>query len=225
VAALWAANFFCGCILFGTYNVRFTYLSQGELCTGSLPSKLGGIMGRFREVAGLLLVILAGASLCSAQKKSITIVLKDGHQKTFSTADVSRIEFKNDAMIVNHDGRQESIPLANVVRMDFGGTTSTAQPFGRNHFIGKWKVWEGPDQSSFIITLAPNGEATKSHGAPHGTWALVDGEAHISWDDGWHDVIKKVGDGHEKFAYEPGRPLTDPPSNVTSAVNLNDQSM
>ena len=182
-------------------------------------------MGRFRVVAALILVVLAGALLCSAQRKSITIVLKDGHQKTFSTADVSRIEFKNNAMIVTHEGKQESIPLADVARMDFGTVASTARPFGRNHFIGKWKVWETGHESSFVITLEPNGEASKTHGAPHGTWVLVDGEARISWDDGWHDVIKQVGDTHEKFAYEPGRPLTDPPSNVTSAVNLNDQSM
>ena len=185
-------------------------------------------MARFRVVAAVLVGILAGALLCSAQNKSdkVTIFFKDGHQKTFSTADLLRIEFKNDAMIVSHEGRQEKIQLADVVRMDFGGGSSSKSiPPGRNHYIGKWEVREGPDMSRFTITLEPDGQATKSHGAPHGTWVLVDGEARISWDDGWHDVIKKVGDKHEKFAYEPGRPLTDPPSNVTTAVNLTDQPM
>jgi hypothetical protein len=47
---------------------------------------------------------------------------------------------------------------------------------------------------------------------------VVDGEARISWDDGWHDVIRKVGAKHEKFAYEPGKSFSDPPANVTAAV-------
>ena len=181
---------------------------------------------RFRVIAAVILALVVGSLLCSAQKKaekSITVVLKDGHQKTFSTADVSRIEFKNDAMIVVHGGQQESIPLADIARMDFGSPT---MPVGRNHFIGKWQVRENENSiSTFTITLDPNGQATKTLGSPHGTWVLVDGEARISWDDGWHDIIKKVGDKHEKFAYEPGKPLTGEPSNVTTAKSLNDQSM
>jgi hypothetical protein len=181
---------------------------------------------RFRVVTAVIFAILIGALVCSAQKasdKSVTVVLKDGHQKTFSTANISRIEFKNDAMIVTHGGQAESIPLNNIARIDFGGSPL---PVGRNHFIGKWQVREDENSiSTFIITLDANGQATKTLGSPHGTWVLVDGEARISWDDGWHDVIKKVGDKHEKFAYEPGKPLTGDPSNVTTAKSLNDQSM
>ena len=73
------------------------------------------------------------------------------------------------------------------------------------------------------ITLKSNGDATKSIGSTHGTWVVVDGEARIAWDDGWHDVIRKVGSKHEKFAYEPGKSLDDEPSNVTNAVNLEAQ--
>jgi hypothetical protein len=47
----------------------------------------------------------------------------------------------------------------------------------------------------------------------------VDGEARIAWDDGWHDVIRKVGTTHEKLAYEPGKSLDDQSSNVTAARN------
>jgi hypothetical protein len=48
---------------------------------------------------------------------------------------------------------------------------------------------------------------------------VVDGEARISWDDGWHDAIRKVGTTHEKRAYEPGKSFDDQPSNVTAARN------
>ena len=33
---------------------------------------------------------------------------------------------------------------------------------------------------------------------------MVDGEARIAWDDGWHDLIRKVGPKHEEVAFEPG---------------------
>jgi hypothetical protein len=48
---------------------------------------------------------------------------------------------------------------------------------------------------------------------------MADGEARISWDDGWHDAIRKVGTKHEKVAYEPGKSFSDTPSNVTTARN------
>ena len=67
--------------------------------------------------------------------------------------------------------------------------------------------------------LEANGDAKKTLGSSHGTWTLVDGQARISWDDGWHDVIRKVGGKHEKLAYEPGKSFDDPPTNVTAARN------
>src|SRR5580704_14507875 len=90
---------------------------------------------------------------------------------------------------------------------------------GRAHFIGKWEVGEGNNSGTFFITLDADGEARKTLGSSHGTWTLVDGEARISWEDGWHDVIRKVGTRHEKLAYEPGRSFGDSPSNVTAARN------
>jgi hypothetical protein len=48
---------------------------------------------------------------------------------------------------------------------------------------------------------------------------VVDGEARIAWDDGWHDAIRKVGTKHEKVAFEPGKTFSDEPSNITDAVN------
>ena len=166
--------------------------------------------------------------MCQAQKKSdnsITVVFKDGHQKNFSIADGSRIEFKNGAMQVSQNGHQETIPVADVLRIDFDAAGSKPLPLGRNHFIGKWEFGEGQNMGSFFVTLDPDGQARKSIGAPHGTWVVVDGEARISWDDGWHDVIRKVGDKHEKFAYEPGKSLNGEPSNVTQAKSLNNQPM
>ena len=41
--------------------------------------------------------------------------------------------------------------------------------------------------------------------------------ARITWDDGWHDAIRKRGSGHEKAAFEPGKTFDDSPSNVTVA--------
>jgi hypothetical protein len=121
---------------------------------------------------------------------SIVIVFKDGHQKTFNLSDIARIEFTAPA-------REVAIP-------------------GRGHFQGKWKVGDGAG-GTFLITLNPDGEATKSIGSGHGTWTVVNGEARISWDDGWHDAIRRVGKKYQKAAFAPGKTFSDKPSNVAEA--------
>jgi hypothetical protein len=133
-----------------------------------------------------------------ADKDAIVIVFKDGRQQTFSLADIERIEFKS--------------PL------------SRAVVTGLNSFLGKWKVGNGAG-GTFFITLERDGVASKSIGSSHGTWTVVDKEARISWDDGWHDAIRKVGTKFEKFAYEPGKSFTDQPSNVTDAKNTEAQPL
>jgi hypothetical protein len=186
-------------------------------------------MGRWRIGSAALMVFLFlfAALVCPAQNKpkSITIVLKDGHQRNISIPEGSRIDFKNGNMLVNHGGQQDSIPVADIVRMEFVAASSKSLPLGRNHFVGKWEFGEGNGMGSFYVTLDADGQAHKSIGSPHGTWAVVDGEARINWDDGWRDVIRKVGTKHEKFAYEPGKSLSDEPSNVANAKSLNDQPM
>lgn len=172
------------------------------------------------------LVVFAAAVVCSAQKsKSMTVVLKDGHQKNIVIPDGSRIEFKGDSMIVSHEGREENIPVSNIVRIEFVPAGVKMMPLGRNHFIGKWEVGEGVGRAKFLVTLDADGQAHKSIGAEHGTWVLVDNEARISWDDGWRDVIRKTGDSYEKVAYEPGKSLSDEPSNVTKAQRANPEPM
>ena len=133
------------------------------------------------------------AAPASPDVNSIVIVFKDGRQQTFSTADIERIEFKSPA-------------------------SNTAILRG-NSFIGKWKVGEG-NGDSFYVTLNRDGSASKSIGASHGTWTIVDNEARISWDDDWHDAIRKVGTKYEKRAFEPGKSFTDKPANVTEARKI-----
>lgn len=139
---------------------------------------------------------LTGFAAAGDEQNSLVIVFKDGHQQSFSMADVARIEFKT----------AESVPSA-----------------GRGHFIGKWKVGDGAG-GHFYITLAPNGEASKTMGAAHGTWTVVGNEARIKWDDGWHDAIRRVGKQYEKVAFSPEKSFADSPSNVTDAQNLEPQA-
>jgi hypothetical protein len=152
---------------------------------------------------------------------SLVIVFKDGHRQSLLVADIARIEFKTPVLIVFKDGRQQNIPATDIVRIEFEPAGSASLP-SRNHFVGKWEVGEG-NGFNFFITLEADGEAKKSIGSSHGTWTVVDGEARISWDDGWHDAIRKVGAKHEKVAYEPGKSFTDTPSNVTAARNTEPQ--
>jgi hypothetical protein len=161
-------------------------------------------------------ISFAGTGSPSADNHaSIMIVFQDGHRQSIDMSDIVRIEFKTPVTIVFKNGRQQNVSATDIARIEFEPATSTA---GRNRFVGKWQVGEG-NGSNFYITLEADGQARKSIGESHGTWTVVAGEARISWDDGWHDAICKVGASHEKRAYEPGKSFSDTPSNVTAARN------
>ena len=162
-------------------------------------------------------VNVSGQAAPAIEQKSIAIVFNDGHRQNIPLDDIARIEFKSAPVVVFKDGRQQNLRFADVARIEFSSFLKDS-PIGRNHFVGKWKVGQG-NGAYFFITLDPNGEAQKTLGASHGNWTVVDGEARISWDDGWHDVIRKVGTKHEKLAYEPGKTFSDDPANVTDATN------
>jgi hypothetical protein len=153
---------------------------------------------RHRTAVALTLSALALSSFAFGQKKSsspaddqnsLVITFKDGRQKSYSMSDIARIEVTTP-------------------------TRSAVRTRGQNHFLGKWKVGDGAG-STFYITLKEDGVAEKTLGATHGTWVVVNNEARISWDDGWHDAIRKAGSGFEKAAYR--HKFTDDPDNVTKA--------
>lgn len=178
---------------------------------------------RSAGMCAVILLVWAAAEARPApspadDRGSIVIVFKDGHRQTLAMAEISRIDFKAPGAVIFKDGRQEKISSADITRIEFEGAGLSAMTPGRTHFIGKWEVGDG-NGSKFFITLEADGDAKKSQGDPHGTWSVVDGEARISWNDGWHDVIRKVGAKHEKRAYEPGKSYDDTPSNVTDARN------
>jgi hypothetical protein len=173
---------------------------------------------RIVGITGILLLAFAGAVASAADDRgSVVVVFKDGHRQSFAMAEIARIDFKAPAAIVYKDGHEEKL-TAEIARIEFENSAVSAMPPGRAHFVGKWEVGEG-NGNNFFITLDADGSARKSIGAAHGTWILVDSEARISWDDGWHDAIRKVGAKHEKFAYGPGKSFDDTPSNVTAARN------
>ena len=167
-------------------------------------------------------VLILGAALVSAAQdsaKSLTIVYRDGHQKSFTIPNGSRIDFNAGNMLVSSGKNVEKIRVADVARIDFNGP---ARVFGMNHFVGKWEFGTGSGQN-FFVTLDRDGRAHKSIGSPRGRWTVVNGEAVITWDDGWRDIIRKVGSKHQKFAYEEGKSLDDEPSNVADAKTLNSE--
>ena len=147
----------------------------------------------------------------------MVIVFKDGHRQSFSMTEISHIDLKTPSVIAFRDGHEQRISAAEIARIEFGNPETSSTP-GRTHFFGKWEVGDGGGHNFFII-LEPDGVARKTIGSPHGTWNLVDGEARISWDDGWHDAIRKVGGKHEKRAYEPGKTFDDEPNNIANARN------
>lgn len=148
----------------------------------------------------VLLIATVGAVAVAAkpspadEQNSIVIIFKDGTQKKFPMADIARIEFTT-----------STIP-------------KTQGTVGQGRFFGKWRVGiGGGTPGTFMITLDRDGQAVKDIGGTHGRWVVLDGEARITWDDGWHDCIRKRGGKYEKAAYGPGKTFTDDPDSIASA--------
>ena len=169
----------------------------------------------------LILLILGATRPANAapvdDHDPVVIIYKDGHRQTLAAGEIARIDLKAPGAIVYKDGHREKL-RADIDRNEFSESGTTSLAPGRSHFIGKWEVGQG-NGDTFFITLNDDGTAKKSIGSPRGTWTLVDGEARIAWDDGWHDVIRKRGSRHEKVAFEPGKTFDDAPSNVGEARN------
>jgi hypothetical protein len=123
---------------------------------------------------------------------------------------------KSTLVVVFKDGQQRSYPMSEVARIEFQTSPASASTAGQGRFLGEWKVGDCRG-GYFRITLDRNGVATKTLGPPHGTWTVVDGEARASWEDGWHDAIRKVGSRYEKAAYAPGTSFAEGPSCSASA--------
>ena len=132
----------------------------------------------------------AGQMSASDDQDKIVIIFKDGHQQSFRVAEVARIEFSQSV---------RSVSAVSSVR-----------------FVGRWKVGDGAG-GIFYITLQPEGKAEKTLGSRDGTWTVINGEARVSWQDGWHDVIRKVGNKYQKVAFSPGSSFDAEPSNVAQA--------
>ena len=155
---------------------------------------------RWLGLLGMLLPLAAVSASPSkaSEGQTLVIVLKNGKQQSFAMADVARIEF------------QGSASSAAVAPGDLPG---------RGHFLGKWALGTG-NGDDFYVTLEANGDASKNIGsAHHGTWTVVNGEAHITWDEGSYDAIRRVGSKWEKFWY-PDASFSGKPNNVTGAEHI-----
>lgn len=156
----------------------------------------------FAALAASLLLVIPSSFAGSAPASkgvpgTIVLVFKDGHRQSFNLADIERVEF----------------PVGAAVEAP---GSATLPP--RGHFLGKWEVGDG-NGNNFFITLYENGAAERSLRSIHGSWAYVNGEAQIMWDDGAMDAIRKVGPKYEKFAYHRGETFSDRPDNVANARN------
>jgi len=166
-------------------------------------------MRKFIGIAGLgallLLAVAPGSAAATSSKSNpgtIVIVFKDGHRQTFNLSDIERVEFPAPAHVA-----EEAAP-------------SNPQAPPRGHYIGRWECGDGAG-STFYIDLKENGDALRSIGDVRGHWEYVNGEAHVTWDDGAKDALRKVGSHYEKSAYEARKSFADHPANVTNARLMN----
>jgi hypothetical protein len=149
----------------------------------------------------ILAVPAYSATAPAAGKGTIVIVFKDGHRQSYNLSEIERIEFPGGEQSSSADGSPS-----------------------RSRFVGKWEVGDGAG-TTFYISLFDDGDAKRTLGNVRGKWVYVDGEAHITWDDGAQDAIRRVGGRFQKYAYHMGKSFTDEPDNVTAAKNTMSNSL
>ena len=163
-------------------------------------------MRKLTGIAGLAAIFFLGVSAAGAaapaspknSSGTMVLVFRDGHRQTFNLSDIERVEF----------------PAAAVVAQSPATANPAAPP--RGHYVGRWECGDG-NGGTFYIDLKESGEAMRSIGDVRGHWEYVNGEAHILWDDGAQDALRKVGSQYQKSAYNAGKSFSDRPANVANA--------
>jgi hypothetical protein len=80
-------------------------------------------------------------------------------------------------------------------------------------FVGVWHC------GNCVITLKDDFTAHNSKAKPPlGKWECVNGEAHITWDNGMRHVLRREGQGFKKLFWPSGASPHSPPGNTTLAV-------
>ena len=93
--------------------------------------------------------------------ESLVVVMKDGRRQTIPVAEITKIEFKDADIVVFRDGGQKSFRVSETQSFEFDTSASTAFAPGWNHFVGQWRVGQGPGAGDFYITLEATARRTK----------------------------------------------------------------
>lgn len=87
---------------------------------------------------------------------------------------------------------------------------------------GRWNVMAPTGELSSYMVLS--GSAARKSNAPEvkGTWKLVGKEAHITWSDGWKNIIRPGNPYYSAsiVALEPGRDWKDKPTHTFKGVKV-----
>ncbi len=191
-------------------------------------------MRRFTHIAWTVALLLAAIAVpaTAQQHEALVIIFKDGRQQVVSLA-TSRVEFQGLDATISGPGRPLTFHVSDIDHIELTADEASYSTFGRARFVGRWKVGDGVG-GYFYITLNRDGSADRSRNQSHfitysaeskGTWDVIAGRARITWNDGWKDELRKVGDKYQKVAFEPGRSFTDKPSNVDTAENTNPEPL
>lgn len=98
--------------------------------------------------------------------------------------------------------------------------SQTTTPVQQSDFVGNWKVADG-DNVTFYITLNSDGTAISTWGdGQSGTWKMAADKAHVTWSDGWVNVLYKAGSNFKKNAFAPGAKLDGIPTNSSAAEKV-----
>ena len=98
-----------------------------------------------------------------------------------------------------------------------GNNRNGKGPFqGRRFFLCRWHMERSAKGTPFFVKLGDDGGAKRISESntveESGTWEYVNGEAVITWKDGWTAVLRQTPDGVKRLAYRttdfnPPRPV------------------
>ncbi len=88
-----------------------------------------------------------------------------------------------------------------------------------DRFVGRWRMTAENGSPAFLLRLDRSFSARKSHvPSATGKWEIVGDEAHITWSDGWTDILKVANGRAVKIAFAPGTSWNDKPANTQRAI-------
>ncbi len=93
----------------------------------------------------------------------------------------------------------------------------------RMFFVGQWVIGRDASDRSNTITLRDDSTAIRLRNGM-GTWEVVNGEAHITWPNGWRNILRCERGGVRSYTLHAGATFDNPPGPGVPAMKSSTSS-